>query len=499
MIADDNGVQSLGGVIGGEPTGCTEATTEVFIEAALFDPVRTAATGRRLEIISDARYRFERGLDPEFIVPGLEIATRLILELCGGEPSEIVVAGAEPEWRRTIHAAPDRIADARRPRTSPPEESRADPRSARLRGRGAGDGASKSRRRRGAATSRARPISSRRCCASTATTRSRPCRSPRDTVSAAPGDRRRRSAAPSFVRRTPRRARPDRGGDVFVHARRRRPNCSAAAPRAAPRQPDRADLDADAALDPAEPARRRRGATPTAASPDVALFEIGPQYRDDTPEGQANAAAGMRAGRIGPRDWREPARRPTFTGARPTRSRRSPPPARRPTTSRSAPIRQPGTIPAAPARCGSGRPCSAISASCIRGCSSVRRRRARSRRSRSSSTPSRCRAPAARAPPLRRRCSSRSSAISPSSSTASAAGRDAAARRARRRPQARRRHPPLRRLRRQGPSRRQEIAGDHGDPPAARRDPDRRRDRSLLAAPRRRGRKGDRRSIAWLS
>src|SRR5207248_1024084 len=74
-IADDNGVQSLGGVIGGEPTGCTEATTEVFIEAALFDPIRTAATGRRLEIISDARYRFERGLDPAFVAPGLEIAT----------------------------------------------------------------------------------------------------------------------------------------------------------------------------------------------------------------------------------------------------------------------------------------------------------------------------------------------------------------------------------------------------------------------------------------
>src|SRR5216684_7292969 len=63
-IADPNGVQSLGGVIGGEATGCTEATSEVFIEAALFDPIRTAATGRRLDITSDARYRFERGIDP---------------------------------------------------------------------------------------------------------------------------------------------------------------------------------------------------------------------------------------------------------------------------------------------------------------------------------------------------------------------------------------------------------------------------------------------------
>ena len=104
-IADDGGVQSLGGVIGGEPTGCTEATTEVYIEAALFDPIRTAATGRRLEIVSDARYRFERGLDPAFVGPGLEIATRLILELCGGEPSEVVVAGAEPRMAAQLSAA----------------------------------------------------------------------------------------------------------------------------------------------------------------------------------------------------------------------------------------------------------------------------------------------------------------------------------------------------------------------------------------------------------
>src|SRR5436309_494115 len=87
-IADDVGVQSLGGVIGGEPTACSETTTEVFVEAALFDPIRTAATGRRLEIISDARYRFERGVDPAFVGPGLEIATRLILEPCGGEASD---------------------------------------------------------------------------------------------------------------------------------------------------------------------------------------------------------------------------------------------------------------------------------------------------------------------------------------------------------------------------------------------------------------------------
>src|SRR5262249_48967692 len=96
VIADHAGVHSVGGVIGGENTGCTEATTEVFIEAALFDPVRTAATGRRLNITSDARYRFERGVDPAFVRDGLEIATRLMLEICGGDVPATVASGCVP-------------------------------------------------------------------------------------------------------------------------------------------------------------------------------------------------------------------------------------------------------------------------------------------------------------------------------------------------------------------------------------------------------------------
>ncbi|HYL31901.1 MAG TPA: phenylalanine--tRNA ligase subunit beta [Stellaceae bacterium] len=109
VIADGSGVLSLGGVIGGAASGCTETTTSVFIEAALFDPMRTAATGRKLNVQSDARYRFERGLDPEFVGPGLEIATRLILELCGGTASEVGVSGTVPQWRRTIRFRPDRV------------------------------------------------------------------------------------------------------------------------------------------------------------------------------------------------------------------------------------------------------------------------------------------------------------------------------------------------------------------------------------------------------
>src|SRR6478736_5174462 len=93
VIADDSGVLGLGGVIGGEETGSTDATSNVFIESAYFDPKRTARTGRKLNIQSDARFRFERGVDPDFVVPGLELATRMVVELCGGTPSKMTIAG----------------------------------------------------------------------------------------------------------------------------------------------------------------------------------------------------------------------------------------------------------------------------------------------------------------------------------------------------------------------------------------------------------------------
>lgn len=100
VIADDRAVLGLGGVIGGEDTGATFATTNVFIESAYFDPKRTARTGRKLGIQSEARYRFERGVDPDFVVPGLELATDLVLEICGGEPSKITIAGKPPKPNR---------------------------------------------------------------------------------------------------------------------------------------------------------------------------------------------------------------------------------------------------------------------------------------------------------------------------------------------------------------------------------------------------------------
>jgi phenylalanyl-tRNA synthetase beta chain len=93
VIADDKGVESLAGIIGGEASGCDEKTTDVLIESALWNEFNIAQTGRKLGINSDARYRFERGVDPHFMLPGLELATRMILDLCGGEPSHIVLAG----------------------------------------------------------------------------------------------------------------------------------------------------------------------------------------------------------------------------------------------------------------------------------------------------------------------------------------------------------------------------------------------------------------------
>ncbi|MDI6623314.1 MAG: phenylalanine--tRNA ligase subunit beta, partial [Brevundimonas sp.] len=98
VISDAAGERpiGLGGIMGGESTGCSDETVDVFVECAWFDPILTAQTGRSLTINSDAQYRFARGVDPASVVPGLELATKLILDLCGGEPSGIVVAGQAP-------------------------------------------------------------------------------------------------------------------------------------------------------------------------------------------------------------------------------------------------------------------------------------------------------------------------------------------------------------------------------------------------------------------
>jgi len=105
-IFDDAGVESLAGIMGGEHSGCTPETTDVFLESALWDPITIAATGRALRINSDARYRFERGVDPAFTLPGLDLATQMILDLCGGTASGLAQDGAPPDTTRCYRLDP---------------------------------------------------------------------------------------------------------------------------------------------------------------------------------------------------------------------------------------------------------------------------------------------------------------------------------------------------------------------------------------------------------
>jgi phenylalanyl-tRNA synthetase beta chain len=305
VIADQTGVQSLGGVIGGEATGCTESTAEVFVEAALFDPVRTAATGRKLNIASDARYRFERGLDPAFVQDGLEIATRLMLELCGGESSEIETAGAVPEWRRRY------VLRAGRPASLGgldvmPEESAAilkalgckvepvaggnlsvEPPSWRGDIEGEADLVEEVLRIKGYDQIPAVPL-------------------PRDAPLPRPAlvPARRRA---DLVRRTlAARGLTEAVTFSFISAREAE-LFGGAKPELRVVNPINADLDAmRPSLLPGLVAAVRRNAD--RGFPDAALFELGPAYRDDTPAGQALAAAGVRAGQTGPKHWRQPAR-----------------------------------------------------------------------------------------------------------------------------------------------------------------------------------------------
>ena len=314
-IADDNGVQSLGGVIGGEPTGVTEATTEIYVEAALFDPIRTAATGRRLEILSDARYRFERGIDPAFVSPGLEIATRLILELCGGEPSEIARAGTEPVWRRTYTLRPERMAGLGGLHV-PPAESRAilealgctighavahdgslavSPPSWRGDIEGEADLVEEVLRVKGYDEILPMPL-------------------PRETTVSRPAiDARRRRV--ELVRRTlAERGLTEAVTFSFLSAKAA-VLFGGARPELTLVNPISSDLDVmrPSALPNLVEATRRNA---DRGFPDVALFELGPLYRDDRPEGQISVAAGLRAGRVGTRDWRERPRAPDVYDAK---------------------------------------------------------------------------------------------------------------------------------------------------------------------------------------
>ena len=109
LISDDTGVESIGGIMGGLATGCTGETTNVFLESAFWDAIEIAKTGRALKINSDARYRNERGIDPAFNAPAIELATQMILDLCGGEASNVVMAGEVPDVGRAYQLDTDRV------------------------------------------------------------------------------------------------------------------------------------------------------------------------------------------------------------------------------------------------------------------------------------------------------------------------------------------------------------------------------------------------------
>ena len=288
----------------------------MFVEAALFNPIRTAATGRRLEIISDARYRFERGVDPAFVGPGLEIATRLILELCGGEASEVVVAGAAPDWQREYLLRPERLAGLGGLHV-PPAESRAiletlgctiseaaaehrgslrvEPPSWRGDIEGEADLVEEVLRVKGYDEIPAVPL-------------------PRETVISRPAiDARRRRA--ELVRRTlASRGLTEAVTFSFISSRLAE-LFGGGKPELRLVNPISAELDAmrPSALPGLVEAARHNA---DRGFPDAALFELGPAYRDDTPEGQLTVAAGLRAGRLGPRDWRQPPGEPDLYDAK---------------------------------------------------------------------------------------------------------------------------------------------------------------------------------------
>jgi len=109
-ITDNSGLIGFGGIVGGETTGCDDNTTDVFLELAYFDPIAIANTGRAHQINTDARYRFERGVDTGFMMDGMAIASQMILDLCGGTASDLIVAGDVPAFDKTVQFRPARVA-----------------------------------------------------------------------------------------------------------------------------------------------------------------------------------------------------------------------------------------------------------------------------------------------------------------------------------------------------------------------------------------------------
>ncbi|MGQ0662684.1 MAG: phenylalanine--tRNA ligase subunit beta [Pseudomonadota bacterium] len=304
VIADQGAALGLGGVIGGVATGCTEGTVNVFIEAALFDPVRTAATGRRHDIASDARYRFERGVDPAAVVEGMETATAMFCELCGGEASELAIAGQGPEWRRTYALRPERI-QALGGLDMPADEAvgilealgftvaRQDvalavgPPSWRGDIQGEADLVEEVVRVKGYDRIPAVPLP--RAAALPPPALSAGQRRARDGRRALAGLGLTEAVTYSFL--------------AHAHAAL----FGGTNPALLLANPISAELDMmRPSLLPNLLLAAKRNADQ--GLPDAALFEVGPQFADDTQAGQSLAASGIRAGRAGPRHWGAPSR-----------------------------------------------------------------------------------------------------------------------------------------------------------------------------------------------
>ena len=304
VIADDNGPEGIGGVMGGESSSCTEATTNVFVEVALFDPVRTAATGRKLGIISDARYRFERGLDPKSAIWGAEVAARLVHELCGGEASEVVSAGTLPEARRVIEYRASRAGTLGGLEVSVDEQTRI------LVDLGFEVAGSLEALRVTVPTWR-NDIEGEACLVEEvlrirgydeipSVTLERESALPHAAIT--PAQRRVSYARTALARRGLNEA------VTFSFVSGDLAKLFGGTPddlRLV--NPISADLDVmRPSVLPGLAGAAARNADRGVS--DVALFEVGPQYADETPDGQALTAAGLRAGGASPRHWAAPAR-----------------------------------------------------------------------------------------------------------------------------------------------------------------------------------------------
>ncbi len=300
VIADGTRVHGIGGVMGGERSGCTPETTDVFLEVALFDPVRTAATGRKLGIESDARYRFERGLDPESAAWGAEVAARLILEICGGEASHVVGAGDLPRLDRRLTLRPERVmslggldlpsAESQRilaalgfAVSAKDGVLRCDVPSWRADVEGEADLVEEVLRVHGFDRIPAVPMTLETALPEPAIT---------------PGQRRVAIAKRALAARGLMEAVTFSFMDSRIAGR----FAAGDRPPVALANPIAADLDVmrPSILPNLLQAVLRNAARGTG---DLALFEVGPQYVDDTPEGQLLVAAGVRIGSVRPRHW----------------------------------------------------------------------------------------------------------------------------------------------------------------------------------------------------